>query len=95
MKKMFWLISLAVAFLVPFKVDAADLKLTYDNDFKKDPFTSYLALPSYDDNGNVDGQFFFFIDYVDDYSSTAKGLGIFKLGLNNKSTLFTFGKETE
>ena len=73
MKKMFWIFVLVAAFLIPTKVSAVDLKLTYKEDLKEcydEPF-SYV-FPSYDNSGNFDGHLF---------------LGenrMFKLDLNNK-----------
>ena len=78
MKKMFWIFVLVTAFLIPTKVSAVDLKLTYDNDFKKVVYDEFPFLPSYDDNGNIDGYLFF-------YEGSGRGFpGMIKLDLNNK-----------
>lgn len=85
MKRFFWIFVFVVAFLVPFKVDAADLKLTYDNDFKKCILDNPLILPSYDDKGNISGHLLFYKDSANEIrKSSSVSVGMFKLGLNNK-----------
>lgn len=85
MKKFFWIFVFVVAFLVPTRVSAVDLKLTYDKEFKKCILDNPLILPSYDDKGNITGQLLF---YEDSANTIRRGrnvsIGMFKLDLNNK-----------
>lgn len=61
-KKVFLIFVLVLAFLVPIRVSAVDLKLTYDKDFKKCILDNPLILPSYDDKGNITGHLLFYED---------------------------------
>ena len=92
MKRFFLILVLALGSLVPIKANAVDLKLTYDNDFKKKIYSQgdIQVLPSYDNEGNINGHLFFYKDNnivkrkigVTDMSARAK-IGMFKLDLNN------------
>ena len=87
MKRYFLLVILLLSFMIPFNVRAADLKLTYDNDFKKDySYVDIPVLPSYDSNGKIDGHLFFYRQHdTNGRSRAARSLiGMFKLDLNNK-----------
>lgn len=85
MKKFFWIFVFVIAFLVPFKVDAADLKLTYDKDFKKCILSNPLILPSYDDKGNVTGHLFLYEDSISEIIRSRRiPVGMIKLDLDNK-----------
>lgn len=87
MKRYFLLVILLLSFMIPFNVRAADLKLTYDNDFKKDySYVGIPVLPSYDNNGKIDGHLFFYMQHdTNGRSRSARSfIGMFKLDLNNK-----------
>lgn len=77
--KKYLLLFVSFFFLFPLGVGAVDLKLTYDHDFEKLPYTGLSVLPSYDDNGNIDGYLFCYESSSNDATS-----GIFKLDLSNK-----------
>ena len=48
MKRFFLILVLALGSLVPIKANAVDLKLTYDNDFKKKRgYAALLGTPSF------------------------------------------------
>lgn len=90
MKKVFLILVLTVLFLVPIKANAGDLKLTYDNDLKKCADINYFVFPSFNNNGVLDGNLFFY-SYLNENESRSD-LGIIKLGLNNK---IVFDKHSE
>ena len=85
MKKFFWIFVFVIAFLVPFKVDAADLKLTYDNDFEKCIFDILPILPDCDDKGNITGHLFLYEDSISEIIRARRTpVGMIKLDLDNK-----------
>lgn len=56
MKKMFWIMILFLSFIVPFNVEAVDLKMTYDKNIEM--YGNVDIFPSYDDSGKIDGTLF-------------------------------------
>ncbi len=75
MKKVLFVILFAFSLILPFSVDALDLKQTYKENFKK-CYEPTLIFPSYDNSGNFDG--YLFSGNVDNKYV------MFKFDLNNK-----------
>lgn len=65
MKRFFIVCILTFAFVLPFKVDAANLKNTYSENLKECVDSVYGVLPSYDNNNNMDGYLFLYTENGD------------------------------
>ena len=87
MKRFFIVCILTFAFVLPFKVDAANLKNTYSENLKECVDSVYGVLPSYDNNNNMDGYLFLYTENGD-----AK---LLKKNLENKTIFDKDFSETE
>lgn len=76
----FILMALVGILVFPNGVMAADLKLTYNEDWNK-CINNTLVLPSYDNDGNIDGNL---VVYNRKRESSSSSLNVAKLDLNNK-----------
>ena len=76
----FILMTLIGILVFPNGVMAADLKLTYNEDWNK-CISNTLVLPSYDNDGNIDGNL---VVYNRKRESSSSSLNVAKLDLNNK-----------
>ena len=80
MKKMFLIVILFLSFVIPFKVDAAELKMTFDGDLKRCADANDFLFPSFNNDGKMDGHLLLY-SYVNENESH---LGLIKLNSNNK-----------
>ena len=79
-KSIFILMALIGILVFPNGVRAADLKLTYNENWNK-CINNTLVLPSYDNDGNIDGNL---VVYNRKRESSSSSLNVAKLDLNNK-----------
>ncbi len=79
-KSIFILMALIGILVFPNGVMAADLKLTYNEDWNK-CINNTFVLPSYDNDGNIDGNL---VVYNRKRESSSSSLNVAKLDLNNK-----------
>ena len=82
-KSIFILMALVGVLVLPSGVRAADLKFTYNEDWNK-CINNTLVLPSYDNDGNIDGNLVVYNSKQLKRDSSSSSLNVAKLDLNNK-----------
>lgn len=82
-KSIFILMALVGVLVLPSGVRAADLKLTYNENWNK-CINNTLVLPSYDNDGNIDGNLVVYNSKQLKRDSSSSSLNVAKLDLNNK-----------
>ena len=84
MKRYIFILMALIGILVfPNGVMAADLKLTYNEDWNK-CINNTFVLPSYDNDGNIDGNLVVYNSKQLKRESSSSSLNVAKLDLNNK-----------